>query len=88
VQHHDEGDHQDREPEKTTDQVLGQGRAGEHYGPTVPFTTALEGKSNWTEPHFAGPLVTHCWMPPSGPVSFPGVAHIFAVYVPGFAKTD
>jgi hypothetical protein len=55
------------------------------HGPTVPFTTVLEGKSNSTEPHFGGPLVTHCWTPPSGMVIFPGVAHILAVYLPGFA---
>jgi hypothetical protein len=45
----------------------------------------LDGKSNTTELHLAGPLVTHCRSPPSGPARVPGVAHIFAVYFPGLA---
>jgi hypothetical protein len=44
----------------------------------------LDGKSNVTDPHFTGPLVTHCSLP-CAPVSVPGVAHIFAVYFPGLA---
>jgi hypothetical protein len=50
------------------------------------MATTLDGKSNCTSPHFAGPLDTHCAVPASAPVSVPGVAHIVAVYLPGLAK--
>ena len=55
------------------------------HGPTTAFTGVFDGKSNSTDAHFSGPVLTHCETSPSGPVSFPGVAQKLAVNFPFFA---
>ena len=55
------------------------------HGPTVPFTVVFDGRSNATDPHFAGPVFVQCATPPSL-MSVPGVAQKVAVYFPRGAK--